>query len=161
MTSRPDITHQRVLDLIEAYGSDPGTWPEAEREAAMALLRAQPARFEAALAEARMLDAAFAGAPVPDVPAGLAERILADAPVARPVSGGGESLAARLGRFIFPNGARWPAGATLAALLMGVSAGLATAPATAGEEYESTEEQVLYAALGFDSFDTYVQEGGE
>lgn len=161
MTSRSTITQDRVLDLIGAYGSDPESWPEDEREAARALLREDPARFEAALAEARLLDEALLRAPVPDTPAGLAERILADAPRAQSARTGLRALAARFGDFVFPNGARWPAGATLAALVMGMSAGLVTVPANASEDYDSAEEQVLYAALGFDSFDTYGQEGAE
>ena len=114
------MTNERLLELIEAYGAEPGGWPQDECEAAEALLAANPAVFEPALAEARALDAVFGRDVLPDAPAGLAERILAGAPRAADRS---EGLLSRLGRLIAPNGLRWPAGAALASLMMGLKAG--------------------------------------
>ena len=54
------MTEDRLIELIEAWGADPSAFPEAERAAARAMLAAQPARFAAAIAEARALDAALA-----------------------------------------------------------------------------------------------------
>jgi len=49
------VTHDRVLALIAAYGGDPARWPEAEREAAVALMSGDPALAHAA-EDARTLD---------------------------------------------------------------------------------------------------------
>ncbi|WP_084398386.1 hypothetical protein [Henriciella aquimarina] len=150
------MTDERLLELIDAYGADPMSWPEAEREAALARLKAYPARFEGALEAARQLDHAFAADTMPDAPSGLAERILADAPAQSPARGAG--LGARLKTILFPNGLRWPAGATLAALMMGLMAGVATAPATADDGFQTDEEAVVYSALGYDGLEAYMQE---
>jgi hypothetical protein len=58
------MTRERLLEIIAAYGAEPGRWPAAERSAAEALLatsvEARSAR-EAALGLDRLLD----GLPVP------------------------------------------------------------------------------------------------
>ncbi len=149
------MTNERLLELIEAYGAEPGAWPEDERASAEARLAADPGRFAGALSEARELDMMFEAAPYADVPAGLAERILSDAPVAQARKSG---LAARLGRLIAPNGMRWPAGAALASLMMGLVAGYASAPAVADNTYQTEQDELVYAALGYDGFETYLSE---
>ncbi|WP_147373328.1 hypothetical protein [Henriciella mobilis] len=149
------MTDDRLHALIAAYGADPAFWPEDERAAAEAHLAADAGRFAAALEEARALDLAFAEADIPDAPSGLAARILAEAPqAARP----GASWAGRLGDILFPNGLRWPAGATAAALVMGLTAGVFTAPATADDGYQTASEDLVYGALGYGGFDAYVEE---
>lgn len=153
------MNDERLLELIATYGAAPMAWPEAEREAALAHLDAHPARFEAALAEARALDHAFASEALPEPPAGLAGRIMASAPAEASVSR--LRPVARLKEFVFPNGLRWPAGAAVAALVMGLFAGVATAPATAENGYRTDGEQVVYAALGYDSFAAYIEEVDE
>lgn len=149
------MTDDRLLALIEAYGAEPMAWPEDEREAAEAHLEMYPARFSEALETARLLDHAFAGDEAPEMPAGLAERVLAAAPQAPAQHSGRRTGLASL---LFPNGLRWPAGATLAALMMGLMAGVATAPATADDGFRTEEEDVVYAALGYDSFEAYIAE---
>ena len=149
------MTDDRLLDLIEAYGAEPMAWPEDERDAASAHLAAHPARFAEALEAARMLDLAFEGDELPGAPEGLAARILADAPAAIAAR---DNLGARLRSLVFPNGLRWPASATAAALLMGFSAGMFSAPATADDTYTSAGEDVVYAALGYGGFESYIDE---
>ena len=53
------MTEDRLIELIEAWGADPAGFPEAERAAARALLAANPARFAAALEEAKQGAAAL------------------------------------------------------------------------------------------------------
>lgn len=69
----------RVHSLIEAYGADHRRWPESERDAARALIAAQPAVFADALAEADAADAWLDAAPRPQVSAALRDRIIAQA----------------------------------------------------------------------------------
>ncbi|MCR9072990.1 MAG: hypothetical protein NXI18_14840 [Alphaproteobacteria bacterium] len=59
-----DITRDRVLNLIHAYGGDPARWPGAEREAAVARLSGDPELARAA-DEARALDLALDALPMP------------------------------------------------------------------------------------------------
>lgn len=76
---------KRLSALADAYGADWRRWPEAERDAARALLAAEP-ELERVLFEARGLDAMLAAAPRLDVGAELRERVIAAA--SRPRSGG-------------------------------------------------------------------------
>ncbi|WP_370234123.1 hypothetical protein [Henriciella sp.] len=148
------MTDERLLDLIETYGAEPMGWPEAERDAALAHLSANRVQFEPALRDARLIDGILAIDEMPDVPSGLAERILAVAPQAGASRRG---IGARLRSIIMPNGARWPAGAALASLAMGLVGGYATA-ATSSDLYPSTEETVVYAALGYDGLSNFLEE---
>ena len=156
--TRQSMTDERVLALISAYGAEPAVWPEEEREPAEAYLKAHPARFEAALTEARALDTVFAREGLPEMPPGLADRVLAEAPTAPLAHRAGRGLGAYLMTILFPNGLRWPAGVTLAALMAGLMAGFATAPATAGSGFDSDEQAVVYAALGYGDLEAYMQE---
>lgn len=148
------MNDDRLLLLIEAYGAEPMAWPEDEREAAMAHLAANRAMFEPALEEARALDMAFEIDELPDVPAGLAERILEAAPQA---SAGTSRRGLSLKSILMPNGARWPAGAALASLAMGLVGGYAAA-ATGTPDYESPEQTVVYTALGYDGVSSFLDE---
>ena len=78
---------QRVHSLIEAYGADHRRWPESEREAARALVAAQPMEFAAALAEADAADAWLDAAPRPQVSAALRDRVIAQAQTQAPRRG--------------------------------------------------------------------------
>lgn len=139
------ISPERVLELIEAYGAEPGAWPNEERAGAIALLARQPERFAAALSAARELDQLFLTEPVPEPRPELAAAILASAPAARPVRQGWiGALAANM----FPQGARWPAGAALASLVMGVFGGYAYA--SSGIGYDQADA-AYYAAFGLDT----------
>ncbi len=72
----------RFRDLLDAFGAEPLRWPEAERDAALALLESSAEARAALEAEARfdaLLDEGPALAPSP----ALARRILAATPQAR------------------------------------------------------------------------------
>jgi hypothetical protein len=74
------MNETRLKRLIEAYGAEPERWPDAERAAAMALLK-KSAEARALVAEARRLDRLLAAAPVgstaPAATAALRRRIAA------------------------------------------------------------------------------------
>lgn len=77
------MTPERFESLAEAHGGDVTRWPAAEREAAAALMIAQPAFARDVLTAAAMLDAALdAWAPMA-VTHELRERVIAAAPAAR------------------------------------------------------------------------------
>lgn len=140
------MTDARIMDLIAAYGAAPMAWPEDEREAAEAMIAAQPEKFEAVLSEARAIDAALGGADMPDASAALAARILADAPTGLTQRAGG-GMFAGLKAALFPNGRRWPASAAMASLAMGLVSGYAYAATDV--TYDSAET-AYSAAFGID-----------
>ncbi len=77
------MTPERFETLAEAHGGDVARWPAAEREAAAALMIAEPALVQGVLARAAALDAALdAWAPMA-VTRDLRERVVAAAPVQR------------------------------------------------------------------------------
>lgn len=89
------------------------------------------------------LDKLLARLPQDDPPAGLAERILAEAP--RPPRPG---LIEGFRSFVFPRGRRWPAAGALASLGIGMMAGYAAAQDTS---LPTDADSVVYAALGLDA----------
>lgn len=149
MTSET-MTAERVLELIETYGAETGAWPDDERAAAAALLAAEPAQFVEALEIARQLDAVLLNEPLLEPGADLTEAILAQAPRATPAP---RNLFSGIGALIFPQGVRWPAGAALASLMMGLVGGYAYAAGDSG--YEDADS-AYYAAFGMDGSDTWV-----
>ena len=77
------MRRERFLELEEAYGGAVARWPDAEREAAAALMAAEPAFAREALTEADRLDAVLdAWAPLA-APHGLREAVIAAAQPAR------------------------------------------------------------------------------
>ncbi|MEL6259109.1 MAG: hypothetical protein AAFQ67_08635 [Pseudomonadota bacterium] len=142
----PTITRDRVLALIDAYGGDAWNWPESERDAAAALVSAEPDVFSDALAEARALDAALGGVTPLEPPAHLAERILAAAPRATSTQQGGG-----LFTWMFPQGRKWPAIAATAATMLGMAGGYGGVAMAATSEAEA--EYALYRA--FDGVATF------
>lgn len=82
--TRDGMTAERFEALADAYGGDVARWPGGEREAAAALMAADPAWARAALAEAAELDAALDAFVAPRAAGELAERIAMGAPRARP-----------------------------------------------------------------------------
>lgn len=74
------MTPKRFETLADAWGGDVARWPDEDREAASALMAADPAWAEAILARANDLDAALAAYDAPLAPAGLADRIIDAAP---------------------------------------------------------------------------------
>lgn len=137
------ITQDRVLELIATYGSEVGAWPVEEQDAARALLTETPAVFAAALSEAHTIDALLASENLPEPDPGLAAAILASAPMPRSVRQNGISAFTSL---IFPQGVRWPAGAALASLAMGLVGGYAYASTGAQHDQADT---AYYLAFGF------------
>ena len=100
--TREKMTVERVLQLIEAFGAEPGGWPEDERAAASSLIEAEPDVFAEALSEARALDAFLLSEALPEPSDELVATILA------------------------------PAGAALATLMMGKVGGYAYASGNLG-----------------------------
>lgn len=128
------MTLERFEELAEAYGGDTARWPAADREAAAALMAAQPEIARAALARADALDAVLdAWRPAP-VSADLLERVLAQAPRPR---------ASRLGAWIWRGAVgAGLAGACAAGLLMGVT--------LSGGGQDQTADNLSAAMSGFD-----------
>ncbi len=145
------MTPERVLDLIEAFGAETASWPEDIRPAAEALIAARPDLFQSALDEARALDALLMEEIVPEPSPRLAEAILAAAPNAAPAQ---NNPLRALARLVFPQGARWPAGAALASLMMGLVGGYAYASTGAG--YDQADS-AYYTAFGFDSGEAWLE----
>ncbi|HQN51276.1 MAG TPA: hypothetical protein PK913_09460 [Phenylobacterium sp.] len=108
-----EMTPERFEELAEAYGGETARWPQAEREAAAALMAGRPGFAQAVLARADALDEVLdAWRPAP-ASAALLERVLAEAPRRRTTG-----LAAWIWRGAVGAGL---AGACAAGLLMGVS----------------------------------------
>lgn len=156
--TKPDITADRVFELIAAYGANPEHWPSAERAAAAALLTAEPDRFSDAVEQSRLLDTAFAHMVPPEPNSGLAERILTLAPgVQTTPAPRRANLWSVLGDALFPQGLRWPAGAALASLAMGLVGGYAYAGNTVG--ISEADSAYAYAFGGSSTPDWFVVEG--
>jgi len=144
-----NMTEARVFELIEAYGPEPAAWPEAERETATAFLRGAPETFRNAIVEARILEAALAAMPEPQPPAGLAERIIASAPVA--IFDSGPGLFSRLKSIFSIGGSLVPSASALASSALGLVIGYGALGTTQVAELDYAEE-AIYAAFD-DSFD--------
>ena len=144
------ITTERILELIAAYGAEPGAWPEDERAAATMRIAEAPNQFATALEEARALDAMLQMESPLEPSSGLSDAILSAAPAPRPTS---NSLLGGLTSLIFPQGVRWPAGAALASLLMGLVGGYAYA--STGVGYDQADA-AYFAAFGIDAEEDWV-----
>jgi len=144
------MTPDRVLELIEMYGAETGAWPDVEREAAMAHLSWSPDLFAAALEEARALDQMLLKEELPEPGRALSEAILANAPKTAPVR---KNAFGGILTLIFPQGVRWPAGAALASLLMGLVGGYSYA--STGVGYDQADA-AYYAAFGVESSEDWL-----
>ena len=103
---------ERFEDLARAYGGQIARWPEREREAALALTAAEPARTTAVLARERTLDRILDAAPALSPGAALVGRVL------RAAENAGTGASRRL--------RRWLTGAGVgAALAVSAAAGVA------------------------------------
>lgn len=144
-----DMTEARVLELIEAYGPEPSAWPQAERAAAEALLQSQPEAFESALEGARLLDAALAAMPEPQAPAGLAERIIASAPISPAPAQLG--FMSKVKSWLSVGGSVIPSASALASAAVGMIVGYGTLGTVQVAEVNYADEAV-YAAFdeGYD-----------
>lgn len=138
------MTEERIFELIEAYGPEPTAWPEGERDAAEALMRERSHLYKDSLEDAHLLDAALADMPEPQMPAGLAKRIIAGAPQAS-----SPGIFARLKDTFSIGGQMWPSATAFASALFGMVIGYgALGTATQVAETDPFEE-AIYAA--FDS----------
>ena len=155
--TRTGLTVENVLALIAAYGAQPERWPEDERGAASAMVDADPARFEAALNVARLLDAELDDEIAMEPSTALSARILADAPA---FASQKTTLFAALKDLILPQGVRWPAGAVLASLAMGLVGGYAYAASGVETGFDDSD-QAYYAAFGYDDVEDWLVEGDE
>ncbi|GAB5457408.1 MAG: hypothetical protein Hens3KO_04380 [Henriciella sp.] len=144
--SHIEITKNRVLELIEIYGAEPGAWPEEERAAAIALTEQDPDQFAEALQLARKLDVALAIETYQEPSQDLAERILASAP--KPKRSASSQLLGFFGLFRSKS-VRWPAGATLASLAVGIVGGYAYA--STGTLTHDDVNNIYLSALGYDA----------
>lgn len=150
--TRPAVTLERVIDLIAAYGAEPAEWPEAERAEAEALLESHPDAFAEALAEAKHLDDMLAREHIETPGDALVERILSSAPQASAQAG---EVSSKRRLPMFPKTVRWPGGAVLASLAMGIAGGYAYA-ATGGEAY--SVESTYQTAFGYDGYSDWFVE---
>jgi ferric-dicitrate binding protein FerR (iron transport regulator) len=105
------MTLERFKELLDAFGADLGRWPDAEQAAARALIARMP-EAQAALAEARRLDALL---DLYDPPADRAAEARLRAAL--------DAVPARAA--VRPARRLWPQAAALAAtLLLGVATGI-------------------------------------
>ena len=78
------ISDDRILALIETYGADPHMFPEEERAAARARMKAHPEHFSGAIAAAREIDALLGEVPDVVTSESLRDALIASAPKAAP-----------------------------------------------------------------------------
>ena len=143
--TKPGLTDERIFALIDAYGADPGAFPEAERDLARRRMAEAPALFSGALKEAVLLDDVLGRLPDVDVPTSLREALIAGAPAAKPAAG-----QAGAGWMRFLPG--WvPAGA-VASLVMGVLIGVNVSLPASVANADTEADAVMYAALGFGDY---------
>lgn len=147
-----NMTEARVFELIEAYGPEPEAWPDAERDAARTFLLGAPSTFKDAIAEARLLESALAAIPEPQAPAGLAERIIASAPLAEAKTGHG--IFFKLKSMLSIGGSIIPSASALASAAVGMVIGYGALGATQIASIDSVDE-AMYAAFdgGYEEFD--------
>ena len=108
------MDRDRLIELADAFGADLRRWPEGERDAARALLDADPAA-RAVLDAAAELDAMLDAAPRTVVSAALRDRVIASAATAGLKPRG----RFHIGRLLWWSGAGWAA-AACAGVVFGV-----------------------------------------
>jgi ferric-dicitrate binding protein FerR (iron transport regulator) len=137
--TRDGMTPERFEALAEAFGGDIARWPVAERDAAAAMLAAEPAWADATLARAGELDAMLDALEAPRADGALAERIARAAPAPR---------------------RRWPAWLAPAGLGVGLAAACAAGVVLGvqlGAAQPTAGESLMTAAD--DEFSLYLDEG--
>lgn len=139
--TQSNITKARVLALVEAYGGDPARWPDAEREAAVALLSGDRDLARAA-EEAHHLDMMLDALPVPQ-PNPTLRVALKDIPER------GNPLLALIAGWV---GLWRPAAGLAAAAVLGIVIGAAN-PELPLPGFQSTTTAVVAQATG--DTDTY------
>ncbi|MDF1748070.1 MAG: hypothetical protein P1V34_04270 [Alphaproteobacteria bacterium] len=142
-----EITEDRLLALIAAYGADPLQWPASERIAAQQLAATGTPAIRQALAEAHALDQILATAAIPSLSESAITALKADA---KP------GIVIRMRALFDWWGPIWqPTSALAAALLLGVMLGLAnpdTSAALADMTGQAAATDTTEAASPFDAF---------
>ena len=148
-----NMTEARVFELIEAYGPEPEAWPDGEREAAKAFMFGALSTFESAIAEARLLEAALTAMPEPQAPSGLAERIIASAPIAPANMEPG--ILEKLKSFFSIGGSVLPSASALASSALGLIIGYGALGTTTQVASVDSVDEAMYAAFdgGYEEFD--------
>lgn len=146
-----DMTEARVFELIEAYGPEPASWPESERELAQEILQSRAHVFADALAEAHALDLALAELSEPSPPKGLAERIIASAPVSQTPRMASSGFLAKIKTRLMIGGSILPSASALASSAVGLIIGYGAIGTTQVADIDYADEAV-YAAFdeGYD-----------
>ena len=82
--AQQEMTHERLIEIIGAYGASPGRWPDSERQEAEVLLARMP-ELQAGLEVAAEIDCWLDAAPVSAPSDALVSRLMAARP--RPATG--------------------------------------------------------------------------
>lgn len=149
--TKPNMTTERVLELIDIYGADLYNWPDDERVPAAQLISANLSAFEEAFEFAKALDLALASAEVPELSNRLADVILSEAPQ---LSAATSTITRRAWRRFIPSGMRVPASAVFASLGVGLVAGYSYAGDNSFDTYLETDTSYNYAVE--DSFEDWI-----
>lgn len=136
---------ERLKTLAEAYGADPRRWPEAERARAVDFMKADSARAERILFEARQLDLALDASTSPRATHELREQVIAMAAGAglRPRRRGAAFGVWPAGRLAWASGAGWAA-ACAAGVMFGMGA---TSHLVANAEADAVLYQASFEAV--------------
>lgn len=144
----------RIIELIEAYGTNPEAWPDADREAGAAALAAPSDDVKAALAAYAPLDALFADMAPVEAPDHLIGAIVDKVPE-RPVEK--QAQGSWLSAFL-PKRLAGQLTAAAASLVLGLGIGLGTATA---ETEDLGSDAAIYSALGISSPALLFEEASE
>ena len=121
-----EVTLERFMTIVDAYGASAERWPASERRGALALLSAS-SEARTRLAEAKALDGLLAVAPAGAPSAQLIERLMAarPRPALAPVPAGkSRGLFGELVAAVWPYGSpALPTGALAASIMLGVAFG--------------------------------------
>lgn len=144
----------RIIQLIEAYGTDPEAWPASERDAGAAALVTPSADVQAAIAAYAPLDTLFTDMAPIEAPDHLIGAILDTAP-GRPAErhAQGDWLSTFL-----PKRLAGQLTAAAASLVLGLGIGLGTATA---ETEDLGSDAAIYSALGVSTPSLLFEEASE
>lgn len=143
-------SRERLIEIIDAYGADPGRWPANERDEALKRLQADAAAPDvaAAMERAGELDGWLETIPVSEASPGLRRRVLEASEQPQALD-----LLARLIQWLFPAGIEshtwiWrPALAAMLPLMVGFLGGVTTATDTATDEWVTWEEEIYLTRI--------------
>ncbi|MEQ8442891.1 MAG: hypothetical protein RIM33_15350 [Alphaproteobacteria bacterium] len=144
-----NVTEDRLIEILDAYGADPLAWPERERYDAQRLAADPSPRLAAALDDAAALDQLLSRASVPE---------MSDAAIARLVADAKPGQFAKVGR-LFSQLSGWtgpiwqPAGALACALFLGIGVGVAEPDFT-----ETDDDLVLAKTMSTEQIEKVIEE---